>query len=165
MISSVWFAKRLMAGCLVMLVAAPDLAMAATAQQQAASAQQTQSAPSSTSDQQAPNAGVGTASPAAPVATSSQSGDQNSPSAAQAVPEQAVPDQPQSGTSKPVGTAAAPYGAPNGVAVSRPAGAVIAPAKQRRARAILIRVGLIVGGAVAIGTVVALSRSSSGRPQ
>ena len=66
--------------------------------------------------------------------------------------------------SNPVGTAAAPVAKPSGVAASRPAGAVIAPAKQRRRKAILIRVGIIVGAGVAVGTVAALSRSSSGRP-
>jgi hypothetical protein len=72
--------------------------------------------------------------------------------------------QSQSGTQAPVGTAVAPYEKPIGVAASRPAGAVIAPAKQRRARSILIRVGVVVGAAVAIGTVVALSRASPSRP-
>ncbi len=64
----------------------------------------------------------------------------------------------------PVGTAAAPLAKPTGVAASRPAGAVIAPAKQHRVRAIVIRVGIIVGAGVAIGTVAALSRGSSSRP-
>jgi len=65
---------------------------------------------------------------------------------------------------KPVGAAAAPYEKTTGVAASRPAGAVIAPAKQRRARSILIRVSIVVGAAVAIGTVVALSHGSPSRP-
>ncbi len=66
---------------------------------------------------------------------------------------------------KPVGTAAAPYEKITGVTASRPAGAVIAPAKQRRVRSILIRVGVVVGAAVAVGTVVALSHGSPSRPQ
>ena len=66
--------------------------------------------------------------------------------------------------SNPVGTAAAPESRPTGVAASRPAGAVIAPSKQKRRKAILIRVGIIVGAAVAVGTVAGLSRSSSARP-
>lgn len=72
--------------------------------------------------------------------------------------------QAQNDAPKPVGTAAAPYEKTTGVAASRPAGAVIAPAKQRRARTMLIRVGVILGGAVAIGTVVALSHGSPSRP-
>jgi len=73
-------------------------------------------------------------------------------------------EQEQSGAPKPVGTAAAPYEKTTGVAASRPAGAVIAPAKQRRARTILIRFAVVVGAAVAIGTVVALSHASPSRP-
>lgn len=65
---------------------------------------------------------------------------------------------------QPVGTAAAPYEKPIGSAVSRPAGAAIAPGKQRRRRTFLIKVGLVVGAAVAIGTVVALSKGSPARP-
>jgi|SRR5579859_7016432 len=73
-------------------------------------------------------------------------------------------DRPQQDGTEPVGTAAAPYEKPLGVAASRPAGAVMAPAKQRRTRSILIRVGLIVGAAAAVGTVVALSKTSPSRP-
>jgi len=47
-----------------------------------------------------------------------------------------------------------------GVMASRPAGAAIAPAKQRRARTIAIRVALIVGAGVAIGTVMALTHGT-----
>jgi hypothetical protein len=75
---------------------------------------------------------------------------------------QAQPAQQQN--TNPVGTAAAPVAKPTGIAASRPAGAVIAPAKQKRRKAILIRVGIIVGAGVAVGTVAALSRASSSRP-
>jgi hypothetical protein len=71
----------------------------------------------------------------------------------------------QQSPSKPVGTAAAPPESTAGITASRPAGAVIAPAKQRRARAILIRVGLIVGAGVALGTVLALTHATPSRPQ
>jgi hypothetical protein len=71
---------------------------------------------------------------------------------------------PQQGGNPPVGTAAAPYEKGVGVAASRPAGVVIAPAKQRRTRSFLIRVGLIVGAAVAVGTVIGLSSASPSRP-
>jgi hypothetical protein len=40
----------------------------------------------------------------------------------------------------------------------------IAPAKQHQVRSFLIKLGAIAGGAVAIGTVYALSRSSPSRP-
>ncbi len=68
------------------------------------------------------------------------------------------------GTQEPVGTAAAESVEATGVAASNPAGAAIAPAKQRRTRAILIKVGALVGAGVAIGTVAALSSASPSRP-
>ncbi len=77
---------------------------------------------------------------------------------------QADSDQPADGTKKPVGTAAAPYERPTGIAASKPAGAAIAPAKQRRVRTILISVGVVVGIGVALGTIVALSHASPSRP-
>lgn len=70
----------------------------------------------------------------------------------------------QQSPQKPVGTAAAPPEGAAGITASRPAGAVIAPAKQRRARSILIRVGLLVGAGVALGTVLALTRATPGQP-
>jgi hypothetical protein len=65
--------------------------------------------------------------------------------------------------SEPSGTAAAEAEKPGGNAASRPAGAAIAPAKQRQVRSILLKVGLIAGAAVALGTVYALSNASPGR--
>lgn len=65
---------------------------------------------------------------------------------------------------KPVGTAAAPYEKATGVTGSRPAGAVIAPAKQRRMRAFLIKIGIVVGAAATVGAVVALSHASPSQP-
>ena len=78
-------------------------------------------------------------------------------------PAQSVASQP-AGAQEPVGTAAAPYESVAGVPASRPAGAAIAPGKQRRVRSILIRVGLIVAAGAAIGTVIALSNASPSRP-
>jgi len=65
---------------------------------------------------------------------------------------------------EPVGTAAAESVQTTGVAASRPAGAAVAPAKQRRARSILIKVGALVGVGVAVGTTMALSQGSPSRP-
>jgi hypothetical protein len=84
--------------------------------------------------------------------------------AGQPVAAQPSAEQMQNNSQSPVGTAVAPYEKPIGVAASRPAGAVIAPAKQRRARSFAIRVAVVVGAAVAVGTVVALSRASPSRP-
>jgi hypothetical protein len=65
---------------------------------------------------------------------------------------------------KPVGTAAAPFEPTLGVAASRPAGAAIAPAKQKRVRTILISLGVVMAAGVAVGTVVGLSKASPSRP-
>ncbi len=78
---------------------------------------------------------------------------------------QAGANQQSAPPSKPVGTAVAPYEKTSGVTGSRPAGAVIAPAKQRRIRSIFIKVGIVVGAAAAVGAVVALSHGSPSRPQ
>jgi hypothetical protein len=65
---------------------------------------------------------------------------------------------------QPLGTAAAESIPTMGIAASQPAGAAVAPAKQRRVRTILIRVGAVVAGAAAVGAVVALSEGSPSRP-
>jgi hypothetical protein len=96
-----------------------------------------------------------------------------SPQAAPVTQSQALPDGPspvQQPSSQlfqsqhPVGTAAAPVTSSSGIAASEPAGAAIAPAKQRRVRTILISVALVAGAAVAIGTVAALSNASPSKP-
>src|SRR5579875_2246288 len=69
----------------------------------------------------------------------------------------------QSVQSSAHGVAAAPYIRPESVMGSQPAGAAIAPAKQKRRRMFALRIGLIVGAAIAVGTVVALSKSSPAR--
>lgn len=65
---------------------------------------------------------------------------------------------------QPVGTAAAGSSKVSGIAAAQPAGIAIAPAKQRRVRTIVLRVGAIVGTGVAVGTVVALSRATLSKP-
>jgi hypothetical protein len=65
---------------------------------------------------------------------------------------------------KPVGTAAAETPPTTGFAASNPSGAAIAPAKQKRARTILIRVSAILGAGVAVGTVAALASASPSKP-
>ena len=80
---------------------------------------------------------------------------------AQSLPvQQGTSAPPQKTAPAPVGTAAAPYENPEGVPASRPAGAAIAPAKQRRAKSFSIRIALLAGAAVAIGVVTAASLSS-----
>ncbi|HEY2856927.1 MAG TPA: hypothetical protein VGJ21_00755, partial [Terracidiphilus sp.] len=140
--------SRQIAAVLVLLVAAQMSEAAALptqeAQQQAA---QTQPASSSSTDGQP--AGL----PDSP-APAQQNIAQADPQFA-ARPQQATQqDAQQQDAQKPVGTAAGPETRPVGVAGSRPSGAAIAPAKQRRVKAIVIRVGLIVAGAAAAGAVI-----------
>jgi hypothetical protein len=65
---------------------------------------------------------------------------------------------------QPKGAAAAEVQKSTGTAASTPSGAAIAPAKQKRSRSLLIRMGALAGAAVAIGTVVALSSGSPSKP-
>jgi cytoskeletal protein RodZ len=87
------------------------------------------------------------------------------PSAPTPQPAQQAPAQQQAPPQQPVGTAAAPYEKPTGVPGSRPAGAAIAPAKQRRVRAIAIRVGIVLAAGAAVGAVVGLSKATHSTPQ
>jgi len=168
-ISRRW-ARRQIACSLVMLLAVSFADAAPAPLQEPVSGQETPSAtavqgqaqntegqaekPDSNTTQSEP------ATPDSPKPVRPQADDQNGQSGTP----QSGSEQEQSGVPKPVGTAAAPYEKTTGVAASRPTGAVIAPAKQRRARTLLIRFAVVVGGAVAIGTVVALSHGSPSRP-
>lgn len=96
-----------------------------------------------------------------PVIDTNRSQDNNPPYAPRPAPAQG---QQQNGAQAPLGTAVAPYEKGIGVAASRPAGAVIAPAKQRRTRSFAIKLGVLIGACVAVGTVVALSSTSPSEP-
>jgi hypothetical protein len=149
------------AAVLVLMVVAQMSAAALPAQepqqpaQQPVSAQQAQPAQAG-GEQQTGKPGADMPEAPDPALQPSTQGDSAFVSRSQ----DAVPQEAQ----QPVGTAAGPYTRPTGVAGSRPAGAAIAASKQKRKKAILIRVGLIVGGAVAVGTVAGLSMASSSRP-
>jgi hypothetical protein len=144
---SISWLQRQIAICLVIFLTAP-FGSAASGQAQS----------------QSTNSGAG--KPGAPLTQSEAIPDsptpveQNQPSSSF----QNTPEQQQSATPEPVGTAVAPYEKIVGVAASRPAGAAIAPAKQKRTRTILISVGVVVATAVAVGTVVALSKASPSQP-
>ena len=89
----------------------------------------------------------------------------DSPSAAQASPQnQAASPTPGQEPQEPRGTAAAQAAKTHGGAASKPAGAAIAPAKQRRTRSLLIKLGIIAGAGAALGTVYGLSKGSPSRP-
>lgn len=76
----------------------------------------------------------------------------------------ASPSQNAPSGQKPVGAAAAEAPNTSGVAASEPAGVAIAPAKQRRARTVVLRMGAIIGAGVAVGSVIALTAGTSSKP-
>jgi cytoskeletal protein RodZ len=65
---------------------------------------------------------------------------------------------------QPLGTAAAKEANTVGGAASKPAGTALAGVKQKQTRGLLIKVGAVLAGAAALGTVYALSRSTSPTP-
>ncbi len=147
---------RLIASGLILFLAIPLEAAAASAQQQAAPSIQSETSQPASNTVSAGDQAKDANTPSAPVPQSSQQA---------AVPTDTQNSaEPQNGAAKPVGTAIAPREKTMGVTASRPAGAVIAPAKQRRVRALVIKIGVIVGAGVAIGTVAALSHSSPSQP-
>jgi hypothetical protein len=167
MMTSERLLRRPLAIALALLVALPFAPATANAQettptstQQSAPAQQQETTP--TQQQGAPSVPPPLPNPnrpneSAPVTAPAPANMQPPPAQQPAPPAQPAPP-------TPVGTAAAPYEKSVGVAASRPAGVVIAPAKQRRTRSFLIRTGLLIGAAIAVGTVVALSNASPSQP-
>ena len=126
-------------------------------------------APQATTEQSQSNtpAGEPERPPAnAPSSTTTQSNDTqplpDSPSASQSQT-QNQNEQIQLGQ-EPRGTAAARAAKTHGGAASKPAGAAIAPAKQRRTRSLLIKLGIVAGAGAALGTVYALAKGSPSRP-
>ena len=77
---------------------------------------------------------------------------------------QQQPAQQQSPNPVPSGAAGAKAPTVRGAPASRPIGAAIAPTKQKQRRSLLIKAGLVAGAAVAVGSVIALSKSSPARP-
>ena len=151
--------SRLVAVCLSALIAVP-LPLAAAAQQ-APSAQQLPDAPARANQSAKSETAIATPPPAPAPEGWSSSLAQQAPALQDRSQDQDQQNQPQ----KPVGTAAGPVTNPTGVAGARPAGAAIAPGRQRRVKALFIRIGIIVAAAAATGAVIGLSKGSPSRPQ
>lgn len=144
---------RLIACGLVLLLMAP-LELAAAAQQPQQSDASSSSLPESPQPSRQQNA---------PGAQQAQA--QREPQAREEAQAQQEPQAQQPANPAPaVGTAAAPYEKASGITATRPAGAVIAPAKQRRIHSILIKVGIVAGAGAAIAAVALLSHSSPSQP-
>jgi len=75
-----------------------------------------------------------------------------------------APIQEEQKLQRPVGTAAAEAPIVSGVTAAQPAGVAVAPAKQRRVRTIVLKVGAIVGAGVALGTTLALTMGTPSKP-
>jgi hypothetical protein len=152
--------SRLIAAALVLLVAAQMSEAAALPiqelQQQTAPPQPATPAPAPRADTQVAQTAELPESPVPAQRNTAQPAPELVSSSSQ--------DAQQPDAQKPVGTAAGPSTRPVGVAGSRPSGAAIAPAKQRRVKAILIRISLIAAGAAAVGAVVGLSKESPSKP-
>jgi len=164
-----WLLQRQIGGCLVLLLAAPTIKAAAMPQQEQASIRQEQGAPAGSqplgaegvsgkpADSAPPNAALPDAPEVAQAQNPNPQGDAPGP--------QPSRDQQQNGLPQPVGTAAAPSVTRTGVMASKPAGAAIAPAKQRRVRVFLISLAVVAATGVAIGTVAGLSHTSPSQPK
>jgi hypothetical protein len=74
------------------------------------------------------------------------------------------PNSAQQQQQAPAGAGAAQAGATAGGAASKPAGNAIAPAKQHQTRSLLIKIGAVGGAAIAVGTIVGLSRATGSKP-
>jgi hypothetical protein len=119
---------------------------------------------STTPGQSQQNSAPVTGQPAMPPINRNQLPDNPTPQPSQRTTTTPVPvPQEPAIASQPTGAAAAEPGTPVGMAASRPAGAAIAPPKQREVRSFLIKLGVIAGAGVAVGTVAALSAASPAR--
>lgn len=131
-----------------------------SAQQPAATApQQPQRGTTNVDPSQGPLTPVPTQTPEATTPEQNQV-NQPSPAPPDTTPAASAPQKPR----EPLGAAAAEGVRTEGGGASRPGGTAIAPAKQRQVRSFLLKMGFIAAAGVAVGTVYALSRGTSGVP-
>lgn len=103
-----------------------------------------------------------------PLLASPQQTSQSSSSVPAA--DNSLPDAPQAQDQSaqqqtpPSGAAGAKAATTKGAPVAQPAGAAVAPARERGHRSLLIKLGLLAGAGVAVGSAVALSHGSPSRP-
>lgn len=150
----VWTTRILSAALIILSCWTPELAAALPAQDPNLSNQQ------STSQTQT-SVGAAKLEDVLPEAPSQQQPNTAAPSGSSS---QAPSPEAQQTAPTPDGTAAARAAKVIGGPASKPAGSAIAPAKQRQTRSLLIKLGVIAGAGLALGTVYALSRSAPNRP-
>ncbi len=156
---------RIFAGTLILLLTlSPDLAAAS----QPLSGSEEQATSQNNDVSQLPNAPsasvlpqIAQAQDPAPQSSTTSSQQPASANTPQTTP-QTQSD--QQGSQQPVGAAAAQLGRTSGGAAAKPAGEALAPARQHRTRSLLVKLGILGGAAVAVGTVVGLSAASPSRP-
>jgi hypothetical protein len=102
------------------------------------------------------------ASPPQQSNTAGQKQDDPLPDAPQSQSAQTAPSQQPAPV--PSGVAGAKAANVKGAPVAQPAGAAVAPVRQRGHRSLLIKLGLLAGAGIAVGSVVALSERSPARP-
>jgi hypothetical protein len=93
--------------------------------------------------------------------TANQNQDHSLPDAPE--PQSQAPPSQQPATA-PSGAAGAKAAKVKGAPVAKPAGAAVAPARQRGHRSLLIKLGLVAGAGIAVGSVVGLAERSPARP-
>jgi hypothetical protein len=93
--------------------------------------------------------------------TATQKPDDPLPDAPQPQPQTLSIQQP---ADTPSGAAGAKAAKVKGAPVAKPAGAAVAPARQRGHRSLLIKLGVVAGAGIAVGSVVALAERSPARP-
>jgi len=156
---------RAMAGPLVLIVSFTTTPLVCA--QQTTDAPQTQAAPAQPAAQ--PQSGAQSQEPAqtAPQEQTPASHQPpvelpENPGRTTTEPENNAPEstQPAQQKQEPNGTAVAPQIQTSGGAASKQAGVAIAPPKQRRVRSLLIKLGVLAGAGIAIGTVAGLSAAS-----
>ncbi len=96
--------------------------------------------------------------------TSAQRQDDLLPDAPQSQAAQSQTAQSQQSAPAPAGAAGAKAATVKGAPVAQPAGAAVAPVRQRGHRSLLIKLGVIAGAGIAVGAAVALSERSPSRP-
>ncbi len=157
------------AGIAVLLCALPSVVLFAAAQQTSDGQRPAQSSSSATDGKLVPVAQLPDSPGATLAKLQSTNAAQNVYQQQSTAPTPPEARDPQSQAAQPapqapVGTAAAEPTHAAGVAASQPAGVAIAPARQRRTRTIIIRVGAIIGAGVAVGTIIGLTAATSSKP-
>jgi hypothetical protein len=103
------------------------------------------------------------------LASTPQSSQSSTASQNDSLPDAPAPQSVQTPSSQqpapaPSGVAGAKAANMKGAPVAQPAGAAVAPARQRGHRSLLIKLGLLAGAGIAVGSAVALSERSPARP-